>query len=594
MIVFDFEVFRYDWLVVFKDILTGVSTTIINDIAELNDFYQKNKDNLYIGFNNKNYDNYIYKVILQGGNPFEASAIIIEERDILKLYRKYDLRSYQLNTIDVAQDGMRGSLKEFEGYMGLDIDETSVPFDIRRPLTTDEINMTVSYCVHDVDATIELFKRRSSDVRAKMDLVKYFGLSKGDFDKTNAQLAAKILEAKQFESDDEFIPFDFSKININLSDKLGDVYNVGEYIVGKVPPKRQSTIKDFYSKEYDYDEMLVIDIAGVQHILRFGGLHGALQNYEYEGEMWIADVGSYYPSMMIELDFLTRGVQGTYREKFESIYTTRMNAKQDPSQKRLANALKLFINTVYGGMKAKFNALFDPHNANNVCVAGQLMLIELVEKLEPYITLVQSNTDGILFIPHDKTACEFIIKDWERRTRMNMEINVCKAVYQKDVNNYILVDEDDNLKLLGGFVRQSTINNTRPRDMRVTGRIIDNAVVNYFVNGIDPRQTINASDDLLDFQLIRKTGWTYDKTVIEYNGLDMDVQKVNRVYATLDKSWGKLYKVKSSGLKRDSHASLPNHCALANKNDFDIRNLDREYYISEANDRIRKFKEGIL
>ncbi len=58
-------------------------------------------------------------------------------------------------------------------------------------------------------------------------------------------------------------------------------------------------------------------------------------------------------------------------------------------------------------------------------------IIELVEKLEPYITLVQSNTDGILFIPHDKTACEFIIKDWERRTRMNMEVNVCKDSIRK-------------------------------------------------------------------------------------------------------------------------------------------------------------------
>lgn len=593
MIVFDFEVFRYDWLVVFKNILTNESTIIINDVEKLNDFYNKNKENLFVGFNNKNYDNYIFKVILQGGNPFEASSIIIEERDILKLYRKYNLRSYKLYSIDVAQDGMRGSLKEFEGYMGLDIDETSVPFDIRRPLTDDEIQMTVDYCIHDVNATCELFNRRSSDIRAKMDLIKYFNLSKSDFDKTNAQLASKILNAQKYVSNDELEPFNFDNIDIKLSDTLGKVFKV-EDDIDKAEPLRLSTIKEFYSQTYNYDEKLVIDIAGVQHILRFGGLHGAIPTYSYKGEMWIADVGSYYPSMMIELDYLSRGVKGEYREKFSTIYSTRMEAKKKPSEKRLANALKLFINTVYGGMKAKFNELFDPHNANNVCVAGQVMLIELIEQLEPYITLVQSNTDGILFIPHDKVACDYIIKDWEKRTRMNMEVNICKEVYQKDVNNYILVDEHDNVKLLGGFVRQSTINGSKPRDMRVTGKIIDDAVVNYFVNGVSPRETVNASNELIDFQLIRKTGWTYDKTVIEKNGVDIEVQKVNRVYATIDKSWGKLYKVKTTNTKnkRDSHASLPDHCELANKNDFDIRKLDREYYIREANERIRKFKEG--
>ena len=53
MIVFDFEVFKYDWLVVFKNVLTGENTEIINDVEKLNEYYTKNKGQLYIGFNNK-------------------------------------------------------------------------------------------------------------------------------------------------------------------------------------------------------------------------------------------------------------------------------------------------------------------------------------------------------------------------------------------------------------------------------------------------------------------------------------------------------------------------------------------------------------
>mgnify|MGYP002508571603 CR=1 FL=1 len=47
-------------------------------------------------------------------------------------------------------------------------------------------------------------------------------------------------------------------------------------------------------------------------------------------------------------------------------------------------------------MKDRHNALYDPRQANNVCVGGQLLLLDLIERLEDHCDIIQSNTDGIL------------------------------------------------------------------------------------------------------------------------------------------------------------------------------------------------------
>ena len=55
MLFYDFEVFKYDWLVVIKDTETRTTTNIINDSEALRDFYKKHKEDIWIGFNSRYY-----------------------------------------------------------------------------------------------------------------------------------------------------------------------------------------------------------------------------------------------------------------------------------------------------------------------------------------------------------------------------------------------------------------------------------------------------------------------------------------------------------------------------------------------------------
>lgn len=79
--------------------------------------------------------------------------------------------------------------------------------------------------------------------------------------------------------------------------------------------------------------------------------------------------------------------------------------------------MKIVINANYGAMKDQYNPLYDPLMSNNVCLAGQLLLLDLIEKVEPYAKLIQSNTDGI-FLKVDKEEDISIIKqvaaEWEK------------------------------------------------------------------------------------------------------------------------------------------------------------------------------------
>ena len=69
MIFYDFEVFKYDWLVVFIDLYAKKETVIINNPDQLQQFYDVHKLEIWAGYNNRNYDQYIVKGICAGLIP---------------------------------------------------------------------------------------------------------------------------------------------------------------------------------------------------------------------------------------------------------------------------------------------------------------------------------------------------------------------------------------------------------------------------------------------------------------------------------------------------------------------------------------------
>ena len=67
-IIIDFEVLSKAnfWMCCMKDYKTKKEHTIINDREELLRVFNKNKDSVWIGYNIKGYDQWIFKAIIAG------------------------------------------------------------------------------------------------------------------------------------------------------------------------------------------------------------------------------------------------------------------------------------------------------------------------------------------------------------------------------------------------------------------------------------------------------------------------------------------------------------------------------------------------
>lgn len=556
MLFYDFEVFQEDWLVVIIDATNRKERVIVNNSDEFIEFYNQHKDDIWVGYNTRHYDQYIAKAIIGGFQPQEMNDWIITEQnqgwEFSKALQKIRFFNFDIMTT-------RGnSLKQLEGFMGDSVEETSVDFTIKRKLADNEIDEVIKYCRHDVSETMNVFAERYEEFESVLELVKEFKLPKKMLSKTKAQLSAIILEARVQTHDDEMdISFpDTLKIN-----KYTDVIN-------------------FYQTNRDYEQTYEVTVADTKHIFAWGGVHGAKEHYHTKGMIINVDVGSYYPSIMIRYGYTSRNIKDP--EKFEAIKTTRMGYKAKHDKRQAP--YKIVLNSTYGAMKDKYNNLYDPRQANNVCVGGMLLLLDLIEKLEPYMELIQSNTDG-LFIkidPDDFDIVDDICNEWEQRSGMELEFHFFDEVFQKDVNNYIMIDRESNtVKTKGSYVKK--LNNL---DFDLP--IVNKAIIDYLVSDVPIKTTINECNDLRMFQKIVKITYKYDGVTLNDEPIS---GKCHRVFASVDDSAPGIFKLKNGNREKISYT--PEHIFIDNgdvKNKKVPSRLDRQWYVNIAKDRAKDFK----
>ena len=566
LLFYDFEVFKYDWLVVVMDMTAKKTHVIINSPEELEALYKANIKEIWVGFNSRHYDQYILKAILCGFDPKKVNDYIITKGNpgwkFSSLFRQFPLWNYDvmLNT-DVG-------LKSFEGFMGNDIKETSVPFNIDRKLTPEEIAETVKYCKHDVEQTVQVFLKRTEEFNTMMYFIKHFGLSMDCISKTKAQLAAEILggNRKGADFDDEFQFPILDCLHLNKYKHIAEWY---------ANPENHD-----YSKKQDKQI-----VAGVEHTFAWGGGHGARAKYSADGVFLIIDVTAYYPSLQKKYHFGYRVMN--HPENFEFIHDSNIAYKRK-GDKKARQPFKIMDNAISGQMKQKSSALYDPMSNNSICINGQLLLLDLVEHIEPYCELIQNNTDGIIVklkdYEHDFDVLDDVVYEWEQRTGMKMDFDTyIGTIYQKDVNNYLLIDRKTGaVKAKGGYVMKLN-------DLSYDLPIINKALVDYMIHGIPVRRTIMECQDLREFQLVSRISSKY--THILYGDKPIK-EKCIRVFASnnpADPGVKKVHAVRKTTAKL---TNSPEHCFIFND---DVKGvpvpdkLDRQWYIDFANKRLSDF-----
>ena len=256
---------------------------------------------------------------------------------------------------------------------------------------------------------------------------------------------------------------------------------------------------------------------------------------------------------MILFNYESRNIPEAFQGRFAKIKQERIKAKHNKHMMLDINGVavpgwvldmgyKLPLNGTYGAEGAAFNKLYDPRMRLLVCLVGQLAFFDLLEKLEPHGTVIQTNTDAIDLTPfsdEDWEECQKIMKDWEERTGYSMESEKYVEIFQKDVNNYVQVMDDGSVNVKGAVGLSRGLKNSKA--------VVSNAFINYLLSGKDYKEFINECQDLRQFQIITKTGHTFDETVvIDKDGNESKAQKVNRVFAVKDPEKAvEIYKVKN-------------------------------------------------
>ena len=287
---------------------------------------------------------------------------------------------------------------------------------------------------------------------------------------------------------------------------------------------------------------------------------------------------------MIKYGLISRNIRNP--KKYEEVYNQRLKYKAEKNPLQLP--LKLALNGSYGAMKYKGNPLHDPLQANKVCLYGQLLMLDLIEKLEPYCDIIQTNTDGVLIKLRqyeDYDLIDDICYKWEQRTMLQLEFEEYAKVFQGDVNNYIVVDHEGKYKSKGAYVKKlSRIDYDLP--------IINKALINYMVKNIPIEKTINDCDDLMEFQKVSKVSSKYKHALYGDKKIS---EKCIRVFASADANDCGVFKVHAVTNRVAKIENTPERCFIFNDDVKGVKvpsKLDKQWYIDLTVERLKK-KWGI-
>lgn len=525
LLFYDIEVFSHNALVVFKDINKKLVRVFHNNFTKLAEFIE---GKTLVGFNNYYYDDKILTYMLELKS---VQQIKVLNDQIIAGENVRFISKPRFDSLDVFQqiDPSFPSLKKIEGNFGRKILESSVSFNIDRELTPTEFDEVLYYCAYDVDTTIDVYiEREKSYFQPKKSLVEMLG-KKEAMKWNTTTISANLLLDKPLPK----------WSNIRVEESLLDL--VPAEVKEMWLEKAQS-----YTGEYSEGVKKKITIEMFDNIIEFGfgGLHGAHKSIKKVQEgVKLLDVASMYPNLILILNCLAHA-----SEKYRKILLQRLAVKH--SNPILADALKLILNSVYGNLNNQYSMLYNPKAALSVCVLGQIVLFDLCKRIAPFATIININTDGIAFVPHDNSYIA-AHEEWQKDYSLQLEEKEFLNFIQKDVNNYIAVKKDETLICKGADVNRYAKDQLFRNN---NARILDIALVNHLIYGADIIKTIKSNLDKPHlFQYILKAGSTY---LGSYSEDGAEFNKVNRVFASKKEGFCLYKKRHDEGLVRFPDAPM--------------------------------------
>ena len=168
-----------------------------------------------------------------------------------------------------------------------------------------------------------------------------------------------------------------------------------------------------------------------------------------------------------------------------------------------ADAKKLGNNGIFGKLFERRSIFFAPKEGVQVTVTGQVALLMLIESLDQWgISVVSANTDGIVIKCHRALhpIRDLLLHDWEALTGYELEQTEYKAIYSRDVNNYIAIAKSGKVKCKGVFAAPVPTASNWPAP---SGQICVDAIIAHLTRGGPIEDVILSCNDIRQFIYVR-------------------------------------------------------------------------------------------
>lgn len=558
---------------------------------------------IFCGYNNLHYDNPIINYIIEYEDKLMQYNIPTICSSIFNLSKTITTSSednidewkhwkYQIwfDTFDILtmlySNKLRVGLKEIQVTMQYPNVQEFV-CDWTKPLPLEDFESMIDYNINDIESTSELLNRCKKDVDLRIAIEDEYGVRV--LSKDGVNIGMKILTQKYLEKTG-LTWWDIKDLRspmsvIPLKDVILPFIKYDSPILQRVLEDMKNQIVSPGRK--GYENKFVFN--NLRYSVGVGGIH-SVNSPEIiiprDDEMLIdIDVASLYPSMLIEYEFYPKHLGKEFLEVYKQIKDERIEAKHN-GDKVKNETLKLALNGLSGNLQNEHNFCYSPFAVMQIRINGQLLLLMLAEKLTQIgCRIVQANTDG-LFVLLKKDAyskVNSICREWEQLTKLTLEEDRFKAMYQYAINDYFAITEDNKVKEKGMFIT------TVKLGKGLTPKIIPKAVISFFKDGISVEDTIKNCTDIRDFLMSEKTGKQWH---VEY--MNEEQQRTNRFYASTN--GGYLWKWKysnDSDAKSYQNMLTASGVTLLNKFDdkpIEERKINYRYYIMEAYKIIRDLK----
>ncbi|MBV8266646.1 MAG: hypothetical protein JO252_10000 [Planctomycetaceae bacterium] len=335
-------------------------------------------------------------------------------------------------------------------------------------------------------------------------------------------------------------------------------------------------------------------LGGLRVSVGRGGIHSidpkALYRATDEWDLLAADVASFYPALIDRKGIFPRAYgalgAGLYRAILDRRLALKAAAKAAPTgaeRHRLEVAqygLKIVLNSTFGKFGSRHSTLFDLEAMLGVTLSGQLLLIDLLERLgEAAAEVLSANTDGLIFrARRGDERWRAALEDWQRDTEMVLEVDALDRVLLLGANCYATRDAAGAIKRKGAALKGDP-----DPEKASNAPVVADAVAAALLADVPPEVTIAAERRWVRFCSVTRTSAQVREAVVvdAADGSETPLPKVSRWYKAAGSTLRLLHRL-ASGKATTPAKATGVRLALALGDGRIPRDLDAAHYVAEA------------